>query len=1563
MSTKVRKWVSILMSVLLLLEMMPAFAATATCPKCGSADYESGFDEWWQEATCTEPGKVQHSHCFDCEYHEFEYPPALGHDWDNWKTRSEPTCTAEGMEVRFCKRCKASETHNIPALGHDWSGWKNDAAPTTVSGGAGATCTTGGSQYRYCERCEIAETRNTAPLGHDWGDWQVEYEGTCIKQGMNYHRCKRCKETEYRYSGYGDHSWGEWHVVKYPTPKEKGYEERVCSICSKTEQRELEMLIEPTGAMQLQLISVPASFTGSAGDEIEIVYLLTNTGNTTLNINASRSVDGNGDLAPIIRYANQPEMTYSTEPFSAPIFKPGDSHEITIVTTVTQEEIDAGQIVRSYMRGAVIWLGENGIPMGWEGAQAPYDCDFDGTKINTAEVITTIPVTRPDYTSSLLLELVSAPASFSGKEWDTFQLVYRLTNTGDTTLGMNGEQFTYSDYTDPGMHIDRVVQPDMLNNEIAPGMSHEFILTVPVSAADIAAGQIVRLYSVLAVVWIGQNGIPMGWDNAQTPYRMDFDNQVYSNEVSVTIPFVEPPPMPVIEKTLVNTPANGVVFVPGETAVFTITVRNDTDSTLSDFELYDVLDSALGIKTTTLETQGVIGPGAERKFVYTHQITQEDAERTYVKNKAVYQVRLPDGTAAGVESDNVHVDCRVPNTDPANGLIWLQKSVANLPANGAYYAAGETITYLLEGRNDSERVLYDVSITDALNGSSGVLAMQNTLEHGQKITATFDYTVSPEDVARGYVENTAGMVWYYVSDDRVNHINSNTVTVPTDGTIVDGGILTVEKKLASTPANGMYFTPSETALFIITVRNESDRTLYNLDLIDRETVLGQFHENHMADYAELPSGAEMVFNYPYTVTWNDGEFGYMLNLAYVEYQENNEHFYAFSDEIFVPCSQEAYEQKIREEIEDQITLTKTVTSTPANGQYYVLGETITYEITVRNDGDVGVGLCVVDDTLLNPMNNYFYSVVELDSFIQLIAGEQRTYTFSHVVDETNVADGTVKNRAEMTYMYDDQEYTAVSNFVESPVGSSVLSSGVTLTTRALNAPANGLYYVAGEVIHFEVTLLSAPEQMVDVVVTDTICPDLLANEPTMTFSEPISWTFDYTVTDFVAAYGTLSSVATIDANDINGNDLYATALLALPTGFEGGFGVITEMTIEKTETSTPLNGIYYTKGETITYDIMIRNDGETPFGECIIYDSMASADIGSAEHLYPGEERHVSFSHTVTAADVAAGCVYNTALVEYNSGSLTETKMSNTVVSDTDGIPDAPYTPAHPGTITPPKAAGVDTPCSRELVKKGDNGEETLTHYCGEHIDTRKAVLELVSNATGKDALLSAWAQAQVLWRAEIDEMYETLMISADATTKISVMDERIRFYTSVGCHEALLRTVHPDDPAFVAEKIAEMLMNKSVEMCYELNTAPESRVDAFAHVSGFELSLPSGNECTWSMTALDNGDVEATLHLCEHHASVLQIRNRLLSGDNTDAAWLTARQLWKIEVSIGYNALFAALDPAKQAAVLADHKAFESAIAAREKVLLALYGNPAVVNEILARDMMERAAEICSIK
>ena len=85
-----------------------------------------------------------------------------------------------------------------------------------------------------------------------------------------------------------------------------------------------------------------------------------------------------------------------------------------------------------------------------------------------------------------------------------------------------------------------------------------------------------------------------------------------------------------------------------------------------------------------------------------------------------------------------------------------------------------------------------------------------------------------------------------------------------------------------------------------------------------------------------------------------------------------------------------------------LTVTKETTSTPANGEAYALGETITYKITAANDGNLTLKNVVVTDELTG-------DEWTIDSLAPGQSSE--AFTASHKVTQKDILNGSVVNEA------------------------------------------------------------------------------------------------------------------------------------------------------------------------------------------------------------------------------------------------------------------------------------------------------------------------------------------------------------------------------------------------------------------------------------------------------------------------------------------------------------------------------------------------------------------------
>ncbi len=190
------------------------------------------FGEWTvtTEPTCTEEG-VETRYCSRCDATETRPVAELGHDYHAVVT--DPTCTEQGYTTHTCSRCNDNYVDNyVDALGHDFGEWTETTAPT---------CTEEGVETRYCSRCDAFETRPVEALGHDYVG--VTTAPTCTAQGYTTYTCSRCGDNYV--DDYVDalgHDFGEWTETTAPTCTEAGEETRYCSRCDAFETRPVAAL-------------------------------------------------------------------------------------------------------------------------------------------------------------------------------------------------------------------------------------------------------------------------------------------------------------------------------------------------------------------------------------------------------------------------------------------------------------------------------------------------------------------------------------------------------------------------------------------------------------------------------------------------------------------------------------------------------------------------------------------------------------------------------------------------------------------------------------------------------------------------------------------------------------------------------------------------------------------------------------------------------------------------------------------------------------------------------------------------------------------------------------------------------------------------------------------------------------------------------------------------------------------------------------------------------------------------------------------------------------------------
>ena len=152
------------------------------CDVCGKADvtaHEYGNADCNAPATCAECGATTGE--------------ALGHNFVDYISNGDATCTKDGTETAKCSRCDETNTRTDEgsALGHEFVDYvsNNDA-----------TCEADGTKTAKCTRCDVTDTQTDegTVLGHSFVTYVSDNNATCTEDGTETAKCQRCDVTDTR---------------------------------------------------------------------------------------------------------------------------------------------------------------------------------------------------------------------------------------------------------------------------------------------------------------------------------------------------------------------------------------------------------------------------------------------------------------------------------------------------------------------------------------------------------------------------------------------------------------------------------------------------------------------------------------------------------------------------------------------------------------------------------------------------------------------------------------------------------------------------------------------------------------------------------------------------------------------------------------------------------------------------------------------------------------------------------------------------------------------------------------------------------------------------------------------------------------------------------------------------------------------------------------------------------------------------------------------------------------------------------------------------------------------
>lgn len=699
-----------------------------------------------------------------------------------------------------------------------------------------------------------------------------------------------------------------------------------------------------------------ASF--EAGDEIEYTFDITNSGEVALsNVVLTDELPGLIGLKYVAwpgAPANDPN-----EAGNSLTLLPGEIATATAKYTATHEDVNTGQIVNS---AKVV-------------GTSPEDVDVEDTDAVT--------LTGPEHGPAMSLVKEANTQTFTVGHTVTY--TFTAGNTGNVTLTdvtivdpLSG-LFDWS-YTWPGA-------PGTLQ----PGQNVTATAKYVTTQADVDAGTVYNKASA--------TGTPPAVPGEEPPAPLP------PVEDDVTIISESKPGLAIVKDV------SSTTFALGQTLTYTFTVQNTGNVTLNNVTIDDPLPGLLTLIYTWPGADGVLVPGQTASATATYTATQADVDRGFVNNAATSTGIPPVGPNPEVPAPPVttppsKVTVEGPVVDPA---ISLEKT-------GALSVDENTATYTFVATNTGNVTLSDVTITDeSLPGLSAIVygawpGAAGVLAPGESITGTASYSVTQADRNAGAIVNTAdtegtapevkdpknpeapGTPGEKVTDTDPNVLN---LTQTPAINLVKTGALADVSEAASKVGDIVEYT------FVAT--NTGNVRLTDVEINDPLAGLTPvaIDWSTAATEGQLDPNESVTGTATYKVTQGDIDYGSVLNTATVAGQPPVD-----------PKNPEVPAEPVTDEDDVIVALTPApaidlVKTSKLDGKAQA-GDTVTYEFTGTNTGNVTLNQVVISDPLPG-LGEISYSWPGTKGV--LAPGESVTATAPYTLTQADVDAGKVDNTA------------------------------------------------------------------------------------------------------------------------------------------------------------------------------------------------------------------------------------------------------------------------------------------------------------------------------------------------------------------------------------------------------------------------------------------------------------------------------------------------------------------------------------------------------------------------
>ncbi|MGW4379444.1 DUF7507 domain-containing protein [Kitasatospora sp. NPDC004531] len=761
--------------------------------------------------------------------------------------------------------------------------------------------------------------------------------------------------------------------------------------------------------------------------------------------------------------------------------------------------------------------------------------NVDGDVVQSPPAQVTVQVIGP---ASLKLE--KAPYSIGPYDaGDVVTYTYTVTNTGQAALS----NLTVTD--------DRIATVTCDTTVLDRGQSTLCHGTYVVKEEDVLPGYVTNIAYAHATDPLGQ--------------------QVDSNRAVAAITVISTPAM-----LLQKAADSAGPFRLGDTVSYTYTVLDTGTTPLTAITVTDDR-----IATVTCDATEV-PRGGNTLCHGTYVVTAADVTAGKVTNTANARSRDPRG--GSVVAPPVKV------TVPVLGTAEL--SLAKSADTAGPFQVGDRVPYTYTVTNTGTAAVSNLTVAD--DHVATVTCDATTLDPGRSTTCHGTYVVTAADLAAGSVTNTARA-------EGTDPLGETAVSAPAQATVavVGEALLTLQKAAAGAGP----FHEGDTVPYTYTVTNTGTAAVTGLAVTDDRIALVT------CDATTLAPGASTFCHGSYVITAADVQAGSVTNTAHANGLDPRGKSVRSPDaQATVDISGDA-----------ELTVGKVADSA---GPFH-LGDTVAYTYTVTNaDTETLNSLVVSDDHI---------AAVTCDA-TTLAPGASTLCHGTYVITAADVQAGSVTNTAHATAT-DAQGQTVQSP----PASATVQVLGTAELTLGKTADSAGPFR-AGDTVTYTYTVTDTGTAAVtNLTVADNRVAVVTCAATTLAPGASTTCHGEYRVTATDVLAGNVTNRARAEGTDPQG----VTVLSAF---VEATVPVVGEGRLSMAKAATGAGP--FRLGDTVGYTYTVTNTGTAPVHSLLVVDDRVASVVCQATVLEPGRSTVCRGSYVVTAADVQAGRVTNTAHAE-----------------------------------------------------------------------------------------------------------------------------------------------------------------------------------------------------------------------------------------------------------------------------------------------------------------------------